>query len=369
MKTYRNGVRIAFKLSLVSSAFLVSGLAGAVTIAGTDLSINGRIVAGVDVTTDVAKADGSGSSTVVRGASNQWGTSLLTLAAEHALPGGNVGFATLETGFGANNGQSNDSTFWSRRAFVGIKSDTWGKLQFGKNLSISNSVWDFDPMGQNWSGSALLIGGRNWNFATGAIEYWTPDLGGAGVGLQYAPGATVGNSKANSKAGIDVFYSGGPVKLHAIYDTAEGADGEYDNVYSASKEYILGGTYQLGPAKLFFGYNHSSATDAVAGTPTSAKQAWVGVNFQASDPLLLRAAVYTGGSNIDVPVGGYGGKRGTLMTLGVDYSLDKQLLLWSTLAAVKNGANSRFSSANYWDSIPLAGKSQETFNVGFAYSF
>jgi len=345
------------------------GSAGAVTIAGTDLSINGRIVAGIDVTTDVAKADGTGSSTVIRGASNQWGTSLLTLAAEHPLTGGNVAFATVETGFGANNGASNDGTFWSRRAFVGLKNDSWGKLQFGKNLSISNSVWDFDPMGQNWSGSALLIGGRNWNFATGAVEYWTPSLGGAGVGIQYAPGATVGSAKANTKAGIDVFYSGGPVKLHAIYDTAANANGDFDNVYSNSKEYIVGGTYQLGAAKLFIGYNHSSAANAAVGTPTSADQGWVGVNLQTSDALLLRAAVYSGGSNVDVPVNGYGGKRGTLLTLGTDYSLDKQLLLWSTLAAVKNGSNSRFSSANFWDSVPEAGKSQQTFNVGFAYSF
>jgi predicted porin len=368
MKTYQNSVRIAFKLSLFSAAILASCMANAVSIAGTDLSINGRVVAGIDVTSNVAKADG-GSGTVVRGASNQWGTSLLTLSLEHPLSGGLVGFATLESGFGADNGATNESNFWSRRAFVGVKSNTWGKLQFGKNLSISNSVWDIDPMGQNWSGSALLVAGRNWNTALGAVEYWTPDLGGAGVGLQYAPGATAGSTKSNSKAGIDVFYGGGGLKLHAIYDTAAGADGQYDNIYSASKEYILGGTYQVGPAKLFVGYNHLSASDAVAGTPTSANQAWVGINYQVSDPLLLRAAVYTGGSNIDATVGGYGGKKGTLFTLGADYAFDKQVLLWSTLAAVKNGTNSRFSSATYWETVPLAGKSQTTFNFGFAYSF
>lgn len=368
MKIYRCGVRNAFKFSLFSSAMFLSCMADAVTIAGTDLSISGRVVAGVDVTTGIAKADGT-ESTVVRAASNQWGTSMLTLAAEHALSGGAVGFATLETGFGANNGQTNDGTFWSRRAFVGIKSKTWGSLQFGKNLSISNSLYDFDPMGQNTSSSPILVGGRNWNLATGAIEYWSPDVSGAGVGLQYSPGTTVGNAKANRKVGIDVFYSAGPLKVHAIYDTAANANGEYDNVYSASKEYILGGTYQWGPTKLFVGYNRSSATDAATGSPTSAKQAWVGVNVQASEPLLLRAAIYSGGSNVDAQVAGYGGKRGTLLALGAEYSLDKQLMVWSTLAAVKNGVNSRFSSSNYWDSVPNAGKTQETLNVGLSYSF
>jgi predicted porin len=364
MKVHRSTKRTA----VCAVAAALSAGASAFPVAGTDVTISGRVVAGVDATTNVAKSDGS-SGTVIRAASNQWGTSMLTIAAEHPFAGGNVGFATLEAGFGANDGGSNDGKLWSRRSFVGVKNSAWGKLQFGKNLSISNSIWFIDPMGQNWSGSATLMGGRNWNGAPSSIEYWTPDLGGAGVGLQYSPGGTAGSKGSNTKAGIDAFYNSGPLSLHAIYDTAANASGDYDNVYNASKEYILGGTYQFGPAKLFAGYNYSSASAAVAGTPTSAKQAWVGVNYQVNEPLMLRAGLYSGGSNVDATVGGYGGKKGTLLTLGADYALDKQVLLWATVAAIKNGENSRFSSANYWDSVPLAGKSQGTVNVGFAYSF
>lgn len=360
--------RTVLRLSTSALAALLSSGAGAFQVAGTDVSISGRVVAGVDVTTNVAKEDGT-SGTVTRAASNQWGTSMLTFAAEHALTGGNVAFAKLETGFGSNSGGSNDGNLWSRRAFVGLKNSSWGTLQFGKNLSISNSIWFIDPMGQNWSGSATLVAGRNWNGAPGAVEYWTPDLGGAGLGLQYSPGGAAGSASSNTKFGLDAFYSAGPLAVRVIYDTAANASGTYDNVYSASKEVIVGGTYQLGAAKLFAGYNQLSAPDAAAGTPTRAHQAWVGVNYQLTAPLLVRAALYSGGSNVDATVGGYGGKKGTLVTLGVDYTLDKQVTLWGTLAAVKNGENSRFSSANYWDSVPLAGKSQNTVNVGFIYSF
>lgn len=368
MKIQRSMKNTAVQAVACALAVVLSGGASAITIAGTDVSISGRVVAGVDVTTNVAKSDGT-SGTVVRAASNQWGTSMLNISAEHPFAGGYVGFATLESGFGANTGGSNDGSLWSRRAFVGVKSDALGKLQFGKNLSISNSVWYIDPMGQNWSGSATLVGGRNWNGAPSSIEYWSPDLGGAGVGVQYSPGGTAGSLKSSAKAGIDAFYSSGPLTLHAIYDVATNASGLYDNVYSASKEYILGGTYQFGPAKLFAGYNYISAPNAAVNTPTSVKQAWVGVNYQLNQPLLLRAALYSGGSNVDATVGGYGGKKGTLLTLGADYAVDKQVVLWGTVAAIKNGANSRFSSANYWDSVPLAGKNQATVNLGFSYSF
>lgn len=382
MKTQTFRARSAFKLSLLASAAVLSCGAHAITIQGTDVSINGRVVAGYDMTTGVAKSDGT-SGSVSRAASNQWGTSMLTIAAEHKFGGGNTAFGTLESGFGSNSGGTNDGNLWSRRAFVGLKNSAWGKLQFGKNLSISNSVWFIDPMGQNWSGSATLVGGRNWNLAPGAIEYSTPDFGGAGLSVQYSPGGSAGDSHTGTKAGFDASYNGGPLSLHLIYDTAACGKGQtsctpgrYDNVYNASKELIIGGTYQLGDVKLFAGWNGLSAPDANGTTsPKRARQYWVGVNYQATQPLLLRAAAYSGGSNIDattLPFDGatpYGGKKGTLVTLGADYALDKQMSVWGTLARVSNGARSRFSSENYWDTVPLAGKSQTTVNFGFIFSF
>jgi len=352
-----------------------------VTLAGAEVSMSGRVVAGYDTTDNVAKADGT-SGTVSRAASNQWGTSMLTINASRTFTSGDTGYATLETGFGSDQGGSNDGKLWSRRAFVGLKS-TWGKLQFGKNLSISNAVWNIDPMGQQWSSTDTLVGGRNWNLAPGAIEYTTPDFGGAGVAFQYSPGGKVGDTKTGSKFGLDASYNGGPLSLHLVYDTAACGDGQtsctagkYDNIYNASKEIIVGGTYQFGPAKLFAGWNGLSAPDANGITnPKRAHQYWLGLNYQATSPLLLRAAVYTGGSDIDVgvrPFDGaspYGGKKGTLVTLGADYALEKQMMLWATVAFMKNGSNSTFSSENYWDTVPLAGKNQHTLNFGFIFSF
>lgn len=373
--------RIAFRLSAGAVAAALSCGASAVTLAGAEVSLSGRVVAGYDTTDNVAKPDGT-SGTASRAASNQWGTSMLTINANRTFTNGDMGYATLETGFGSDKGGSNDGNLWSRRAFVGLKS-TWGKLQFGKNLSISNAVWNIDPMGQQWSSTDTLVGGRNWNLAPGAIDYTTPDLGGAGVAFQYSPGGKVGDTKTGSKFGLDASYNGGPLSLHLVYDTAACGDGQtsctsgkYDNIYNASKEIIIGGTYQAGPAKLFAGWNGLSAPDANGITaPKRAHQYWLGVNYQATAPLLLRAAVYTGGSDIDVgvrPFDGaspYGGKKGTLVTLGADYAIEKQMMLWATVAFMKNGSNSTFSSENYWDTVPLAGKNQHTLNFGFVFSF
>jgi hypothetical protein len=39
------------------------------------------------------------------------------------------------------------------------------------------------------------------------------------------------------------------------------------------------------------------------------------------------------------------------------------------VATISNGANSRFSSENFFDTVPLAGKHQNTLNFGFIFSF
>lgn len=380
MKTSVRGASAALKISVCSLALGLAGTASAVDIGGASVTLSGRLVGGYDRTDNVARPDGS-SGTVSRAASNQWGTSLLTIAAERPLTGGNTAYGKLESGFGTDSG--NSGSIWSRRAYVGIKNDGWGSLQFGRNLSVSNAVWFIDPMAQNWSGSATMVGGRNWAVAPGAIEYATPKFGGAGAVLQYSPGGTVGDAKAGSKLGAYAFYESGPLGLHAIYDTSACASGQtsctsgrYDNIYNASKEFIVGGTYQLGAAKLFAGWNRLSAPDANGLTaPKRADQVWVGVNYRVTDPLLLRAAFYRGKTDVDARVatadGGtpYGGRKGSMITLGADYSLDKNVLVWATLARMTNGSNSAYSSGNYWDSVPLPGANQSTVNFGLVLTF
>lgn len=367
------------KANVVAVGFAFAGGAhafDAFNVAGTSVSISGRVSAGVDVTSNVAKPDGS-SGSVTRGASNQWGTSLATIAATRDVGGGNTAYATLESGFGADRGISNDGTLWSRRSFVGVKNEHWGRLQFGKNLSISNNVWYIDPMGQNWSGSASLVGGRNWAIAPGAIEYGTPSFGGFSVTVQHSPGGKVGSSKVGSRTGIDLTYNKGPVDFHFIHDVAANSDnGRYDNIFNASKETIVGGSYQLGAAKLFLGFNYLSAPDADGITQArKAQQAWVGVNYKVSDPLLLRAAYYTGGTSIDYAANvdptktTYGGKSGKLLVLGVDYAINAQFMVWATLSTVWNGEKSNYSSGTYWDTLPQQGKNQNTFNTGLVFSF
>jgi hypothetical protein len=72
-----------------------------------------------------------------------------------------------------------------------------GTLQVGRNLLNSNDVWNLDPTGQQFMGSATLVQGRNWQGLSNAIEYTTPNMAGLTVNAQYGFGEKADNSKAN----------------------------------------------------------------------------------------------------------------------------------------------------------------------------
>ena len=293
------------------------------------------------------------------------------------------GYAVLESGFGADHGASNDTTLWSRRSYVGIRNDGLGYLQFGKNVSVSSSVYDLDPMGLNWSGAATLVGGRNWGIAPSTIEYGSPALQGWRAVMQYSPGGQVQPYGAGTRWALDLNYENGPLKTHVIYDEVTCATtqstctpGRMDNVYTASKETILGAAYAAGSVTYFVGWSQLVAPDADDVTaPRSAQQTWFGVNVQTASPLLLRGAVYWGGSDKDISIAAsdgaqpYGGGSATLLALGADYHFDQHVMWWVTLAFMNNGAQARFSSEDYWDAIPAAGQNQTTVNTGLVLSF
>lgn len=71
MKIHRSPKRTAIQAAVCALAAALSGGASAFPVAGSDVSINGRVVGGIDATSNVAKSDGT-SGTVIRAASNQW---------------------------------------------------------------------------------------------------------------------------------------------------------------------------------------------------------------------------------------------------------------------------------------------------------
>ncbi|EJN07716.1 porin [Herbaspirillum sp. YR522] len=335
----------------------------------SSVTIYGRVVAGVDVVSNATNVNGT-TGTRWRGASNQWGTSMIGFKGTEDLGGGTNAFFLLESGFGATTGATNGTELFNRRSYVGLQGSA-GSVKFGRNLFINNDVWFLDPTGQQWIGTASLVKGRNWPGAANIIEYQTPDLGGFTATLQTSLGEQAGSIKNGRKDGISLAYINNGLELRAIYDVTRDANGRYgtvpttnaaDTIFTNSKELILGGTYKIDKLKMYVGYENLRAPDVAAGLPSKVNHYWIGANYDLTPQLTLIGSVFR------VNVNNSGGNANLYM-LGANYYLSKRTLLYVGAGSVRNKGNANFALEAGDSTGPGAGKGQNGGYVGVAHSF
>ena len=344
-------------------SILVLAAASIATPAGAQSSVvlYGRVVGGVDYVDKIADAAGATHS-AVRAADNQWGTSLLGFKGTEDLGDGLHAEFDLESGFGLKSGNVNGGTaFFNRRSYVGLSSAQWGTLHFGKNLLISNDVYNLDPTGQQFIGTATLVRGRNWPGAVNVIEYTTPTWAGFSAGVQVGLGEQPGSTAKLRTEGVSATYDVGKLELRAIYSAVHDANGGFSDVYNYSRDSIFGGTYPFGPAKVFAGYEMISAGDAPATAPSRLRHGWLGARYDVSPALTLIGAGFRVSSN---RVDG----SANLLMVGADYHLSKRTVLYASLGGVSNSSTANYSAEIYAGN-PAVGGSQRSVYTGIAHSF
>jgi predicted porin len=330
----------------------------------TNVTIYGRVVAGVDYQSSVALKNPDGTmngrtGNIVGASGNQWGTSMIGFKGTEDLGGGLNAFFLLESGFDATNGATNGTALFNRRSYVGLNGSA-GSIKFGKNLFISNDVWYLDPTGQQFMSTQSLVNGRNWPGANNVIEYQTPTFGGFGATVQTSLGEVPGSTTDGRKDGASLVYTVGGLELRGIYDVIRDANGGYSNLYTASKELTLGGTLTIDNMKLFAGYEHLSANDdPVAADATSLNHYWIGTNYTITPALTLIGAVYHAKLNND-------GGSANLFLVGANYELSKRTLLYADIGTVRNHGKADFATEF---SNPLPGHAQNGAYAGIVHTF
>jgi predicted porin len=147
------------KKALLAAALMSAGV---IAHAQSSVTLYGRLDAGIEYMNGLVN-NGAGAHRW-RAESGDWGTSLWGLKGSEDLGGGNKAVFQLEGAFNTMNGRfgGDAGQIWDRWATVGLSNPTYGTFLMGRELFISNGVWDFDPFGQsNWS-SASLVRSRNW---------------------------------------------------------------------------------------------------------------------------------------------------------------------------------------------------------------
>ncbi|MDR5756424.1 porin [Caballeronia sp. LZ035] len=377
------------KKALLASAALWTF--SALAQAQGSITLYGRLDAGLEYMTGVPtgvapNGAATGSSHRFRAESGDWGTSLWGLKGVEDIGNGNRVVFQLEGSFNTMNGQGpGNNGLFNRWATVGLANDRYGTLRVGRELFISNGLWDFDPFGQSAWSSASLVRGRNWPQSSNNVSWQSPKVAGFDFYGQYAfSNASSWNGNGTSpqgrEAGAQITYTAPLFQVRGLYDEirnpANGSlGGAYANggngVYAYSREYTALLNVFLGSFKLQGGYQairSSGMSGLQPGQPSALDQEWGGVTWQATPAAALIAAVYhVNGNN--------GAGNATLYSIGGTYNLSRRTLLDFQVATMQNSgsANYGLNANNVGNTAatdnPLPGHSQSGVYAGIQHSF
>jgi predicted porin len=376
------------KKALLAAALMSAGV---VAHAQSSVTLYGRLDAGVEYISGLPNASYTSSTSRWRIESGDWGTSLWGMKGVEDLGGGNKALFQLEGSFSTVTGAGpGGGGLFNRWATVGMSNDQFGTLLLGRELFISNGVWDFDPFGQsNWS-SASLVRGRNWPASSNNVSYQSPKIAGFDVYGQYSlsnstsfnggPGAVQGRED-----GLQVTYTNSLFQLRGLYDEirnpttgslGDPSTGSPAGPFSFGREYFAGANVFLGQFKIqavYQGVRTSGETNVPFGTPTTTDQEWGGVTWQATPAAALIAAVYHVNAN-------NGGGNANIYTIGGSYNLSKRTLLDIQIASARNSKTANFGldanapgaggeTSSGYNENPTLGHAQTGFYAGIQHSF
>jgi len=254
------------KKTLLAAA-LLAGFAG-VAQAETSVTLYGIIDTGIGYT----KIKGAGFDQsrigMINGVNSgsRWG-----LRGSEDLGDGLRAVFTLESGFDSGNGRSGqDTRLFGRQATIGLASNSWGQLDFGRQTNIASKYFGtIDPFGASFGQANIGMGfsAMNTYRLDNMIMYQTPSFGGfqAGVGYSFnANDATAAQQfKTNDnirEINAGVRYANGPLQVALTFDQLSqrhnvhgpGADGNAQD--ATPRVYGIGAAYDFEVVKLALAY-------------------------------------------------------------------------------------------------------------------
>ena len=173
---------------------------------------------------------------------SRWG-----LKGEEDLGGGNKAIFKLESGFTANNGQSDQQgQLFGRQEYVGLSNKDLGTLTFGRQYGTMTDVaFDYDPLGvgnylaNEWE--VFLFGVRFDN----TIKY-TNQFGPVQWNVQYSVGGQAGDDSIGNTVGTSVKYDNAGLGLAAGFQQSEDAHSNDLTVWTVDAKYTFGDTTLFG---------------------------------------------------------------------------------------------------------------------------
>lgn len=257
------------KKTLLAAA-LLAGFAG-VAQAETSVTLYGIIDTGIGYNKISGAGKNNGSRVgMINGVQNgsRWG-----LRGTEDLGDGLQAVFQLESGFDSGNGNSgqNDRLF-GRQATIGLQSDAWGRLDFGRQTNIASKYFgSIDPFGAGFGQANIGMGlsAANTQRYDNMIMYQTPSFEGFQAGVGYSFSAD-DNTKANDRVGFrtadnvraitaGVRYVNGPLQVALSYDQLNASNNQAQKQVDATpRSYMIGGSYDFEVVKVALAYGRTT---------------------------------------------------------------------------------------------------------------
>ena len=302
------------------------------------------------------------------------------LKANFVLEGG----FNLDAGDGKSGGATDSGFQFKRQSTVGLAGN-FGEVRLGRELTAAyNATARYDVFGsvgiahsQLWDEDGKTRVTRTfddrYHYTTNqrvsnAITYVSPDFSGFKVAANYGFGEVAGKNSDGRYFGGGLTYDNGPLSLGLGAERMNKGDGAAMQAQASNDitAWSLGGSYDLGVAKLLAAYRQSTAKDvAILGATSDLKNRGYMLAVTAPvGPGLVRAAYNRYEAKFD-------GEKGVTdqFGLGYVYNLSKRTSVYGTYAYIKNKDDNALNlTVNSSGGVKSNG-SQQAVQVGITHAF
>jgi general bacterial porin, GBP family len=291
---------------------------------------------------------------------NFWG-----IQGSEDLGGGYQATFRLENGFRSVNGTMlTSNTLFDRGAVVGLKSDRYGWIRFGRNWTPFHDVLAKEDIGgftnfmsmNNQVQNATGFAGGNYYWANNSVRYDTPDLHGFSASALYSLGGKAGDFTNQRVMSAAAQYNYGPLLFNAVY--IEGKDPTGNTDLTVARAYGGGIVYRfgsLGGASLAYTAYRDPATGVHQDFYSAATKLFLAPDFSLTPEYILR----TDNRGSDY--------RSNGVKLSANYLLSKRTFLYADVGYVWNKSKANFGIVN--NVAGVTGLNQMGATVGIRSSF
>jgi predicted porin len=322
----------------------------------------------------------------------EW-TSKFGMFGREDLGGGLRAEFNLESGFLANNGAMQDaSSFFNRQSWVGLSSDTYGRVRFGRQIGTGLPLFVdvFGTVGTNsaytWLGAGVVQTpkGISYNADLGpgatqlparvnnALTYLSPSYAGVSAQLMIAPSNVAGRSPNAAAQGALLQWFNGTTYIAGSYNQVWDANGGGGASTVRNDLYGVGVVYDIGTLVLSAAFNQYApklAGDGIARVYT------LGTIVPFGRHAMRASVVYRDTSGVRDAADHPARDSALGVMLGYDYTLSKRTGLYARGGFIRNYGISTILLNNNplptqtGGTVPQTGTTPMTVSLGMYHNF